>query len=145
MFTYCKTCPVWQVVKQSTPKTNGNLKCQLIYKTFCTYISMDFSALPEVTELSTRYTFDHLLVIVDWCSKYTISITIPANYSTTYVMCAYYWHGLPHCRLPEDIVRIEDPNFTSLQWRQFCRTYKINQSISRAYNLQTDGQTEVGN
>ena len=65
---------------------------------------MDFLALPEVPQLFTGTTFDHLLVIVDRYGKYTICIAMPANYTTTKVINAYNQCVYIHFGMPEDIV-----------------------------------------
>ena len=73
---------------------------------------MEFLTRSEVTELSTGMTIDHILVIVDKYSKYTLCIAIAVNNTTTHIANTYYKYIYTYFVLPEDLVSDQDTIFT---------------------------------
>jgi len=144
-FEYCRTCGICQLTKQSTQCPFGLLKSLPILERPFTYISMDFLFLSQVTNKSTQVSYDHVWVIVDRFSKYTIILPLPLNYTAVQLINTYYTSIYPFFGLPQDIVTDRNVLFTSLDWKKFCIQNNISQSMSSAYHPETDGQSEIAN
>jgi len=144
-FEYCRTYGICQLIKQSTQCPFGLLKPLPIPETPFTHISMDFLFLPQVTNKTTQVSYDHVWVIVDRFSKYTIIPPLPLNYTAVQLINVYYTSIYPFFGLPQDIVTDRDVLFTSLDWKKFCTQNNISQSMSSAYHPEIDGQSEIAN
>jgi len=144
-FEYCRTCSIYQLTKQSTQRPFGLLKPLPIPDTPFTHISIDFLFLPQVTNKTTQVLYDHVCVIMDRFSKYTIILLLPLNYDAMYLVMLYYQSEYPFFGLPQDIVIDRDVLFTSLIWKKFCIENNISQSMSSAYHPEIDRQSEIAN
>jgi len=144
-FEYCRTCGICQLTKQSTQRPFGLLKPLPIPERPFTHISMDFLFLPQVTNKTTQVSYDYVWVIVDRFSKYTIILPLPLNYTAEHLINVYNHSVYPFFDLPQDIVTDRDVLFTSVAWKRFCTVNSITQSMSSAYHLKTDGQSEIAN
>jgi len=119
-FEYCRTCGICQLTKQSTQRPFGLLKPLPILERPFTHISMDFLFLPQVTNKTMQVSYDHVWVIVDRFSKYTIILPLPHNYTAEYVINVYNNSIYPFFSLPQDIVTDRDVLFTSVAWKRLC-------------------------
>ena len=90
-----------------------------------THISMDFLFLPKVTNNLTGVSYDHVWVIVDRFSKYTIILPLPVNHTAEHIVDLFYRAVYPFFGLPKDIVSDRDVLFTSLIWTKFCTENRI--------------------
>jgi len=106
---------------------------------------MDFLFLPQVTNKTMQVSYDHVWVIVDRFSKYTIILPLPLNYTAEHLINVYNNSVYPFFGLPQDIVTDRDVLFTSLAWKRFCTVNSISQSMSSAYHPETDEQSEIAN
>jgi len=82
---------------------------------------------------------------MDRFSKYTIILPFPLNYTAEHLIDVYNNFVYSFFGLPQDIVTDRDVLFTSLAWKKFCTVNNITQSMSSAYHLETDGQSEIAN
>jgi len=144
-FEYCKACGICQLTKQSTQRPFGLRKPLPIPERPFTYISMDFLFLPQVTNKTTQVSYDHVWVIVDRFSKYTIIFPLPLNYTAEDLINIYNNSVYPFFGLLQDIVTDRDILFTSVAWKRFCTVNSISQSMSSAYHPETDAQSEIAN
>jgi len=144
-FEYCRTCSICQLTKQSTQRLFGLLKPLPIPERPFTHISIDILFLPQVTNKSTQVSYDHVWVIVDRFSKYTIILPLPLNYTAVQLINTYYTSIYPFFDLPQDIVTNKDVLFTSLDWKKFCTQNNISQSMSSTSHPETDRQSEIAN
>jgi len=142
-FEYCRTCGICQRIKQSTQHLFGLLKPLPIPETPFTHISMDFLFLPKVTNKTMQVSYDHVWVIVDRFSKYTIILPLPLNYTAEHLINVYYNSVYSFFDLPQDIITDRDVLFTSMAWKRFCIVNNISQSMSSAYHSKTDRQSEI--
>ena len=106
---------------------------------------MDFLFLPQVTHKTTQVSYDHVWVIMDRFSKYTIILPLPLNYTAEHLINIYYNSLYAFFGLLQDIVTDRDVLFTLLAWKKFCIGNNISQSMSSAYHAETDGQSEIAN
>jgi len=144
-FECCRTCGICQLTKQSTQRPVGVLKPLPILERPFTHISMDFLCLPQVTNKTTQVLYDHIWVIVDRFSKYTIILPLPINYTTEHLINVYNNSVYLFFGFPQDVVTDRDVLFTSLAWRKFCTVNTITQSMFSTYHPETDGQSEIAN
>jgi len=142
---YCRICGNCQLTKQSTQRPFGLVKPLPILETPFTHISMDFLFLPQVTHKTTQVSYDHVWVIMDRFSKYTIILPLPLNYTAEHLINIYYNSLYAFFGLLQDIVTDRDVLFTLLAWKKFCIGNNISQSMSSAYHAETDGQSEIAN
>ena len=99
-FEYCRTCDVCQLTKQSTQRPFGLLKPLPIPDSPFTHISMDFLFLLQVTNKTTQVSYDHVWVIVDRFSQYTIILPLPLNYTAEHLINVYNNSIYPFFGLP---------------------------------------------
>jgi len=111
-FEYCHTCQICQLTKQSTQWPYGLLKPLPILESPFMHISMDFLFLPQVTNKTMPLLYDHVWVIVDRFSKYTIIIPLPIKYTATQLINFNNTFIYPFFGLPQDIVTNRDILFT---------------------------------
>jgi len=144
-FEYCRIYGICQLTKQLTQCPFGLLKPLPIPERPFTHISMDFLYLPQVTNKTMQVLYDHVWVIVDRFSKYTIILPLPLNYTAEHLINVYNNSVYPFFGLPQDIVTDRDVLFTLVAWKRFCTINSISQSMSSAYYPETDGQCEIAN
>jgi len=89
--------------------------------------------------------YDHVWVIVDRFSKYTIILPLPLNYIAEHLINVYNNSVSPFFGLPQDILTDRDVLFTSVAWKRFYTVNSISQSMFSAYHPETDGQSEIAN
>jgi len=142
---YCRTCGICQLTKQSTQCSFGLLKPLPIPERPFIHISMDFLFLPLVTNKTTQVSYDHVWVVVDRFSKYTIILSLPLKYTAVQLINVNYASIYPFFGLPQDIVTDREILFTSLDWKKFCTQNNISQLLSFAYHPETDRQSEIAN
>jgi len=92
-----------------------------------------------------QVSYNHVWVIVDRFSKYTIILSLPLNYTAEHLINVYNNSVYPFFGLPQDIITDRDVLFTSVAWQRFCTVHSISQSMSSAYHPETDGQSEIVN
>ena len=140
MEEYVKGCAKCQESKVIT-----HLKCALLYH-FDThaehgpfqYVSMDL-----ITDLLLSNKYDAILTIVDQgCSKAAKFIPCNKTIDGQGVACLYFWHLFPWFGIPKHIISDRDLRFTSHFSTAVCKATGIQQNISIAFHLRTDGQTE---
>ena len=51
----------------------------------------------------------------------------------------------PHYKIPSKVISDRDPRFSGKFWTTLCQTLGIQQNLSTAFHLQTDGQSEQTN
>ena len=61
-----------------------------------------------------QVSYDHVWVVVERFSKYTIILPLPLNYTTIQLINVYYTFIYPFFGLPQDIVTDRDVLFTLL-------------------------------
>jgi len=144
-FEYCRTCGICQLTKQSTQRPFGLLKPLPIPETPFTHISMDFLFLPQVTNKIMQVSYDHVWVIMDRFSKYTIILPRRLNCIAEHLITVYYNSIYPFFGLLQDIITDRDILFTSMASKRFCTVNNISQSMSSAYHPKTDRQSEIAN
>jgi len=104
-------------------------------------VSMDW-----ITKLPPLGGFDSILTITDHdCSKAVILLPCRETMTTLELAQLYGEHVFPHYGLSDKIISDQDPRLTSELARDICNTLNIQQNISTAYHLQTDGQLERTN
>ncbi|GKE14134.1 retrotransposable element Tf2, partial [Tanacetum coccineum] len=101
-------------------------------------ISMDF-----IEGLPMSKGKSNVMVVVDRLSKYSHFILLSHPFTSIQVAQAfldniYKLHGLP-----KDIVSDLDKVFLSKLWHELFKLLDVSLHMSTAYDLQTDGQTEV--
>jgi len=101
---YCRTCSICQLSKESTQYLSRLLKPLPILERPFTHISIDFLFLPQVTNKSTQVSYDHVWVVVDRFSKYTIILPLPLNYTAIQLINISYTSIYPFFGLPHNIV-----------------------------------------
>src|SRR5712691_9229179 len=103
-------------------------------------------AMDLITQLPKSQGYDAILTTVDQgCSRAAVFIPCKTAISgeevaTLYLENVYRWFGLPN-----KIISDRDPRFTSHFAKALCRKLQINQNISTAFHLQTDGLSERKN
>ena len=104
-------------------------------------IAMDF-----ITKLPPSGGYDTILMITDTdCSKASIFIPCNETIDSEGVAALYPKHVLPHYRMPKKIISDRDPRFTSRLAQELCKILNVQQNISTAYHLQTDGTSKRTN
>ena len=104
-------------------------------------IAMDF-----ITKLPPSGGYDTILTITNTdCSKASIFIPCNETIDSEGVTTLYLKHVLPHYGIPKKIISDRDPRFTSHFTQELCKILDVQQNISTAYHLQTDGASERTN
>ena len=140
---YVKGCAICQQNKILTHKTRIPL-----FRIPTTNNAKPFQrvAMDLITGLPKRGDKDAILTIVDQgCSR--AAIFLPCNTTITgpqiaqlYLDHVYKWFGLP-----EKIISDQDPRFTSHFGAALTKKLNIQQNLSTAFHLQTDGLSERKN
>ena len=101
-------------------------------------VSMDF-----IPKLPSSSGFDNILVIVDKLTKYVI---IPTTISVTEVETAelFFHHIISKFSIPQQVITDRDARMREF-WKEICKRMGMVRSLTMAYHLQANGQTEVLN
>ena len=101
---------------------------------------MDF-----ILELPLSSGFDNILVIVDKLTKY--AIFIPTTISVTEVKTAelFFHHIISKFGIPQQVIIDRDARWKGEFWKEICKRMGMVRSLTTAYHLQADSQTEVLN
>jgi hypothetical protein len=135
---YVAKCSICQQVKVEHRKPAGLLQQLPIPEWKWEMITMDFvSGLPRGKRGNNA-----IWVIVDRLTKFALFLPVKMTDSVDklakiYVNEVVRLHGVPTL-----IVSDRDPRFTSRLWPSIQRALGTNLSISTAFHLQTDGQSE---
>jgi hypothetical protein len=104
-------------------------------------IAMDF-----IVKLLPSGGYNTILTITDMdCSKASIFIPCNKTIDSEGVAKLYLTYVVPHYGTPKKIISDCDPCFTSCFGQELCKILDIQQNISTAYHLQTDGTSEHTN
>jgi transposase InsO family protein len=105
-------------------------------------VSMDFiGPLPPSPNID-GVLFEHIMVIVDRLTKYSIFIPMPKGYDAKYTATVFERDVVSKHGIPDSIISDRDTIFTSHFWEELCQMLGIERRLSTAYHPQTDGQTE---
>lgn len=100
-------------------------------------ISMDF-----ITDLPASRESTCILVVVDRLTKMAHFVACP-SLSTAEELASLFWRNIFRLHgLPDDIVSDRGSQFVSRFWKRFLELLGIKSSLSTAFHLQSDGQTE---
>ena len=103
-------------------------------------------AMDLITDLPELRGFNAVLTIIDHgCSK--AAKFIPCNTTITGqgVTALYLQHLVPWFGIPRKIISDRDPRFVSNFTTELCRLLNIQQNVSTAFHLRTDGASERAN
>ena len=133
---YVSSCDICQRNKARRHKPYGELNSLEVPYTPWSHISMDF-----IVDLPNVNGYTIIWVVVDRFSKMAHFIPLKSTQTSELVKAfiQYIWkyHGLP-----VNIVSDRDPTFTSRFWMALMRALEVDLSLSTAYHLRSDGQTE---
>jgi transposase InsO family protein len=82
------------------------------------------------------------MVVVDQLTKRAHFFQCTNKTTATDCATILYNHVFKLHRLPHQIILDQGPQFASKVFQEFCKNLGIKLSMSTAYHLQTDGQTE---
>uniref|UniRef100_A0A8C5MFI7 Gypsy retrotransposon integrase-like protein 1 n=1 Tax=Leptobrachium leishanense TaxID=445787 RepID=A0A8C5MFI7_9ANUR len=138
--SYVTNCPVCIRAKVSHQRPQGLLQPLPVPHIPWEDISMDF-----IVELPLSAGYNTVMVVIDRFSKMAhflphTGIPTAAQTATLFIKEIFRLHGLP-----STIISDRGSQFTSLFWKSFCKTLRMQQSLSTAYHPQTNGQTERTN
>ncbi len=103
-------------------------------------------AMDWITKLPPSNGYDSILTIMDHnCSKAVLFIPCKEAMGTKELVRHYFNKVFPHYGIPGKIISDRDLWLTSHLAKQICKEANIDQKISTAYHLQTDGQLERTN
>ena len=140
---YIKGCAQCQESKTNLHRTKAPLQCFDIpaEQGPFQYVLMDL-----ITDLPVSQGYDSILTIVDQgCSKVAKFILCNKTIDGTGVANEYLKHLVLWFGLPKRIISDQDPCFTSAFAKEMYRALGIQQNLSTAFYLRTDGQTEQMN
>ena len=100
-------------------------------------ITMDF-----ITDLPTSKGYDSLLVVVDHLSKAVILAPCNKTITAEETSQLYIDHIWKRTDLPKKVISDRGPQFTSKVMREIWEKLGVKSSLSTAFHLQTDGETE---
>ena len=103
-------------------------------------------AMDLITNLPLSLGFNAVLTIIDHgCLK--AAKFIPCNITITGqgVATLYLQHLVPWFGVPRKIISDQDPRFVSHFTKELCRLLHIQQNVSTAFHLQTDGASKRAN
>jgi hypothetical protein len=96
-----------------------------------------------ITNLPRSEGYDSILMIVDQgCSKAAKFIPCNKTIDAEGVVQEYLHHLVPWFSIPKWVISDRDPCFASKFSRTLCNNLGIQQNLSTAFHLRTDGQTE---
>ena len=138
---YVKACPTCQRNKPTNKSPAGLLVPLAMPTESWGSISMDaIIALPPPKQKNTA-----IFVFVDRDTKCAHFAAARTKSSAGDVAWLFVNHVWKHHGVPKEIVSDRDTRFTSEFWREVCRLVGIKQSMSTAFQPQSDGQTERTN
>ena len=138
--TFCQTCDICQRAKTSTQSPYGLLHPLIIPQHPFTHISVDFMYIGETDFKGKKV--DSLCVIADRFSSRIVLIPISKELTAMEFAELFFEFWVKDFGIPEDMVTDRDRLFTSNFWTALCKLMGINRTLSTAYYLQTDGNTE---
>ncbi|KAJ1577331.1 hypothetical protein NDA12_006334 [Ustilago hordei] len=105
-------------------------------------ISLDFiEGLPPSKKYDSK-TYDSILVIVDRLTKFAILAPTHKTVMAKQTAVLLYGHMVRLFGYPDHMVLDRGRQFISGAWKAFAEQMGVKHSLSTAYHLQTDGQTE---
>jgi hypothetical protein len=141
--TYIRGCAICQSTKPNTTRPKPPMmpithnQPQHPFQT----IAMDL-----ITDLPISRGYDSILAIVDHgCSKAAIFLPCHKAIDAVGVASLYAKRVFPFYSVPRKVISDQDPQFTAQFAKELCGALKIDQNLSMAYHLQTDGQSERAN
>jgi hypothetical protein len=138
---YVKRCAVCQ-----TNKSNPHPNKPPLFPITPEHDAMPFStvSMDWIIKLPPLEGFDSILTITDHdCLKAVILLPCKETMTTLELAKLYGECVFPHYGLPDKIISDQDLRLTSELARDICNMLNIQQNISTAYHLQTDGQCKV--
>ncbi len=143
---YIRQCGHCAKNKATRHKPYGELQEIKIPRRAWEEITADFIVkLPKSNDPVTNVAYDAILVVVDRLTKYAYFIPwresgTAADLANVMLRDIVSKHGVP-----EKIISDRDKLFTSKFWNTWSRQLGMKVSLSTAYHLRTDGQTERPN
>src|ERR671932_1712412 len=136
---YVSSCDICQRNKSRRHKPYKELQGLKVPYTLWSHISMDF-----IIELPKVKGYSIIWVVVDRFSKMAhfipLKTTQAKELADAFIQYIWKYHGLPI-----SIVSDRDLTFTSRFCMALMRALEVDLSLSTAYHLKTDGQTEIVN
>ena len=144
---YCKQCDTCQRTTFSTQAPQGLGRPLPIPHQPFTHIAMDFLSLPPKVrkEHGQEIIYDQVGTIVDRFPQYVRMLPLTKNATADNLISKLFYYVYPDWGMPQDIVSDQDAKYPSKAWKDFCKTFNIHQSMSKAYHRRTDRQSEVAN
>ena len=133
---YIDGCAVCQSTK-SRPKTQVPLKPNEIPTDMWEIITMDF-----ITDLPMSKGYNSLLVVVDRLSKAVILAPCNKTITAKETSQLYIDHIWKRIGLPKKVISDRGPQFASKVMHEIWEKLEVKSSLSTAFHLQTDGETE---
>jgi hypothetical protein len=137
---YVKGCGTCQQNKTNTHPTKPPL-----YPITPEPNAMPFSIITMdwITKLPLSFGYNSVLTITDHdCSKAVLLFPCKETMGTEELAKLYFNKVFPHYGIPKKIISDRDPRLTSQLAKEICQEADIDQNISTAYHLQTDGQSK---
>ena len=137
---YVKGCAKCQESKTNLPRRKAPLQQFNIPATSgpFQYVSMDL-----ITDLPKSDGFDSILTIVNQgCSKAAKFIPCHKTINGPGIANEYLKHLMPWFGILRRIISDRDPRFASTFSQALCRNLSVQQNLSTAFHLRTNGQTE---
>ncbi|GJU56131.1 putative reverse transcriptase domain-containing protein [Tanacetum coccineum] len=136
--TYVSKCLTCARVKAEHQRPSGLLVQPAIPEWKCDNITIDF--ITKVPKSSQG--FDTIWVIVDRLTKSTHFLPIRENDPLDKLARLYLNRIVARHKIPVSIICDRDGRFTSNFWKLFQKALGTDISMSTAYHLETDGQSE---
>ena len=97
-------------------------------------------AVDLIVKLPQSQGYNSILTITDHdCTKASIFLLCNKSIDTAGIAELYAHHVFPHYSIPRHVISDQDMRFTAAFLKELCRILNIQQNISMAYHLQTDG------
>ena len=141
---YVRNCDICRRAKPSRDKYHGLLQPLEPPRRRWAHISIDFvTGLPE-SRTCDGVPVENIMVVVNRLTKarHFIACDSMKGPHAAKLFYAHVWklHGLP-----ESIVSDRGAQFESAFWKSLCNMLRIKASLTTAYHLEGDGQTEIAN
>ena len=144
--TYIKKCDKCQRNKAARHETYGQLQNRLLLKRLQLEIAIDFIVkLPKSTDKATGIQYNSILVVVDRLIKYSYFIAYKEAMNAEQLGMIVYDRIIRYYGILATITSDRDKLFTSNYQKTLIGLLGIKQTMSTAFYLQTDGQTERSN
>ncbi|KAJ1041645.1 hypothetical protein NDA10_005955 [Ustilago hordei] len=139
---YVASCPVCARYKAPRHRPYGLLQPLATPDRPWGSISLDFiEGLPPSKKYDSK-TYDSILVIVDRLTKFAILAPTHKTVMAKQTAVLLYGHMVRLFGYPDHMVLDRGRQFISGAWKAFAEQMGVKHSLSTAYHLQTDGQTE---